>query len=839
MVVDRLVADRSIHDPTLSGSDRDCAARVSDALRSWPREGAEHRFVPLSCARWDWCTNTYTLPWLSHEVANLSFTQDIANVKDPITALLSKVLNSRCQTRKYGTVAEKALFESPDDLAEFQRVRSIDDALRTPDESRFYANYHDIIKRRAGFKQIVLCSLLGNYPHVEAAHRHMTGETRARLYVLMETGDQWFQSLLHGASMLVVWCVREFLVHALQDQPGLLSAVRSFMHFDQFSSLTAHAMSAVRLYIQQNLMHGWSSMGGAVSSSGDALCRCMHKRLNQRKGSVRIPKPMCLFREREWLRDVETLLQSYHDSMLLIAYRKPDAGTLSFLMGKEVRTAAPLVERQLSDAERKEMNTELARARELSRAEAEEDQMRESLQRSMGKIPYHQRNEANTRFKMIAGDERDAREESRKQVHQDACAVAFVFTFIAPAQFHALSRLIDLAGPRTELSDVVPFFCPHFGIPEQDIDVVDFILTLINHHRNGTVSKHERMRQLVLLREREPHAYNLMQVAAELIKAHQRKRASVVGYLSRETVDAQIAALRNKTRESLTLDDQARLLNADKCIAKAGAKVRKDANAWSDLLAELHQCRAVIADRMQQTLAAFDANPVIEESSAHLYACSVCSTVYSNVRDAHSSQRMYYRWGLRSAEFNYIAGTLHCYNNKVSHLGHCATTPLHRVNLIGVRYALEKRAFQLCVKCGDIFHPTASTGECTEWQGLGLMCCDCTAAHRAKSSQGDNDPADVWLRALVRKCVCCEATTRTLKHTYLYPFDLVVCYRCHTKRLLAFVRGQQSKMYDYEGAQAMIRTFWVKSRLRRRHALVRKGAPAMKRNRQRNRQRKC
>ena len=120
-----------------------------------------------------------------------------------------------------------------------------------------------------------------------------------------------------------------------------------------------------------------------------------------------------------------------------------------------------------------------------------------------------------------------------------------------------------------------------------------------------------------------------------------------------------------------------------------------------------------------------------------------------------------------------------------------------------------------------------------------MMCCDCTAAHRAKSSQGDNDPADVWLRALVRKCVCCEATTRTLKHTYLYPFDLVVCYRCHTKRLLAFVRGQQSKMYDYEGAQAMIRTFWVKSRLRRRHALVRKGAPAMKRNRQRNRQRKC
>jgi hypothetical protein len=567
----------------------------------------------------------------------------------------------------------------------------------------------------------------------------------------------------------------------------------------------------------------------------------MHKRPNRRKGEPRPPKLACLFQGHTWLADMTTLLQSYHDAMLLIAYRKPDAGTLSFLMGKEVRSAAPLVTRDLSEAERKEQDAELERARQLARAEAEEDQMRESLQQSMDELPWYAKDAKNRRFNEIAGNERDAREESRRQVQQDACAVAFVYNFITPRQFQCLARLVDLAGgPRAELSDIVPFFSPHFGVPDCDIEVIDFMLTLLSHHRNGTVSKHERMRQLVLLQTREPHAYNLMQVAAELIKGQQRRRANVVGYLSRETVDAQVQALQQRTRESLTIDDHLRIINFDKSIAKAEAKVRKDPGAWSLLLQQLRENREVFVQRKRATEAAFDAHPVIEETSVHLYACSVCSTVYSNVRDAHSSQRTFYQYGLRSAEFCYLTGTLHCSGNKVSHLGHCATTPLHRVNLIGVRYALERRAFQICVKCGCVHVPTASTGECMEYQGKGTLCCECTRLYRAELLATDeNDPAAVWFRQLDRRCVCCETPTRTQKHTYLLPFDLVLCYRHTNARILKLVRAAKGQMHDREGAQKMIRELFVRMRTNKRHALVRRGASAMRRNRQKARQRKA
>ena len=388
--------------------------------------------------------------------------------------------------------------------------------------------------------------------------------------------------------------------------------------------------------------------------------------------------------------------------MLTIAYRKPDTGTLSFLMGKEVRTAAPLVYRQLSAAEQAAADHTAEDIARQEREEQEEDEMWSTLNRVMGPArggasgAYH-------RYKVHVGNDKEARDVAKSQANLDAQAVAFVFHFLTPAQFQALSRLVEAGGPAMELSDVVPFFAPHFGLDEDtDADVIDYILTLIHHHRNGTVTKHERMRQIVHLQQAAPHAYNLMQVAAELLKGQQRTRASAVGFMHADATAVQLAALLRKSKESIQVDDMMRVATYDKLIPKAEAKARKDAHQWGLLPDQLRADRQLFVDRIAQTEAAFLRNPMIGETMAHLYACAVCSTVFSNVRDAHTSKRKYYRWGLRSAEYNYSTDTLHCYNNKVSHLGHCATTPLHRVNLLGVRFALEKKAYQLCARCADV-----------------------------------------------------------------------------------------------------------------------------------------
>jgi len=577
-----------------------------------------------------------------------------------------------------------------------------------------------------------------------------------------------------------------------------------------------------------------------AAASHPDLCRCMHKRLNQKKGTVRVPKPPCIYASLGWLRDIDTLLVPYHDRMLHIAYRKPDTGTLSFLMGKEVRTAAPLVARELSRKEQEAADHTAEDIERHEREEKEEDEMWSTLHRVLGPTRGGA-SEAFHRYKLHVGNDKEARDTAKKQASADAQSVAFVFNFLTPCQFRALSRLIEAGGPAMELSDVLPFFAPHFGLDENtDADVIDYMLTLIHHHRNGTVTKHERMRQIVHLQQSAPHAYNLMQVAAELLKNQQRTRASVVGFMNAGATAVQMAALLRKSKESIQVDDMLRVATYDKLIPKAEAKTRKDPHQWGLLPDQLRADRQLFVDRIAQTEAAFNANPMIGETMAHLYACAVCSTVFSNVRDAHTSKRKYYRWGLRSAEYNYSTNTLHCYNNKINHMGHCATTPLHRVNLIGVRFALEKKAYQLCARCGDIMSPSASTGECTDWGGQGLICYHCTRLYRKELSSGENDPAAVWFKQLGRDCVCCGAPTRTEKHTYLYPFDLVVCFKHANTRLLRFVKAvQASQMHDRESAQKTIRDYWVKTRAYKWKAVARRGVRFMKANRQKNNQRKA
>jgi hypothetical protein len=107
---------------------------------------------------------------------------------------------------------------------------------------------------------MVLCSLLGNYPHVPPRAR-MTGEARVLLYRLLNVesrdpcSNAWFQSLLHGCPALVVWCVREYLVHALLDDPGMRAQVEDVMNFARFRELVARAMLTARTYIRQNILH--------------------------------------------------------------------------------------------------------------------------------------------------------------------------------------------------------------------------------------------------------------------------------------------------------------------------------------------------------------------------------------------------------------------------------------------------------------------------------------------------------------------------------------------------------------------------------------------------------
>lgn len=196
------------------GVNRDHASWLGQCTRDAFRHGEE---------RWDVVCNIYTLPYLRRAVENVSFFTDIAEVKDPVTAILSKILPARCQARKYGTVAEKAFIESLPDTRKYQEIttdvawiekRYATNPGKFKDQIRFVRWFRGIRERRLQFQRVFLCSLLGNYEH---STTRLMGEARDIAYKLFwdeaESAHSvyFFQSILHVCPMLFVWTVRDFV----------------------------------------------------------------------------------------------------------------------------------------------------------------------------------------------------------------------------------------------------------------------------------------------------------------------------------------------------------------------------------------------------------------------------------------------------------------------------------------------------------------------------------------------------------------------------------------------------------------------------------------------------
>lgn len=840
-------------------ADRDVAARVVDA---YPIDADAE--VPLASANWSNCTSIYSLPWLGSEVADLSYNRDIATVKDPLTNLISKGLAARCQTRLAGRVIENVMFVSATDRLRYAATMSKQEDKRTIPETQHARTFRAKQDLRQVVKTIILCSLLGNYPHV-SGHR-LQGEARRRCYILFmghedggiseETSDAWFQAMLHQAPMMVVWCLREYIVHALLDAPAVLAAVGDFIHFPDFRRITGEAMHAIRIYVQQNLPWDWSSMGSharwaldQLASDTTVLCRCMQNCKNHRKGQARRQRVPCRYRSGDgdirtmssWLHDIEGLMEPFHDDILAASYHKPDAGIISFLLGSDVRVAAPLVPRPLSEEERKlirDTSSDDAIAARMEQEEREEDDARQLLNDHLGAFVDDRGSlMATARYKAFLGDKKAHEAKEKERASVDARTSAAVFEFVHPKQFAVLRRLAEMVA---DLAELVPFFD---GLGVDDPRVVSFIVALLQSHRDCSVSKKERMRQITLLWEREPHAYNLLQIGAELVKLAQRKRSCVVGSLSRGSYLTQIAAVRQKSLDIIQTDDQLRVASFDKNIAKFAAKARKSPADWLLPLQQLVKLRALFYERIERTAESYTG--AIEESGVCLYVCTICNEVYSNVRE--SVGQTFYKWGLREASCNYTTGTLHCKQNCVSFQGRCSEVPLHRVNLLGIRFAWDTKAYQLCCKCGDVFVPTPDA--CTDWSGKGLLCCACTAVHRHRlNTDPAFDKASAFVVALDRRCAYCNESKNLDDKTFLYPFDLVLCHTHHSKTVRWHVRQSVKGVvgwHDYgqcrdrESTKAfLIRLISEKRRERRKKQMIR-GVAAMKRNRQKNRQKKC
>jgi hypothetical protein len=685
-------------------------ARLLDALRLHP---TTTRLVPEDETDWATGVNSFTLPpSFRHAVNSMSFFSDIAEVRSPIASLLSKVLNSRCQARKYGTVAEKCLIENDAQRRRFDTLTrskewTDDPAKRPAALLASVANYHAIGAMRLEFKTVVLCSLLGNYPHCTT---RLYGEARPMAYRLLLETDWFFQSLLHQCPFLVVWCLRDYLVHTLLDNSGLREQVRELMHFDRFTDLVQQAMVVARAFVMRDLPHAWSELGAAARANDELLCRCM---FNRRNGQPRSVAPPCAHAQDErhgsWLRDLSAALFPFHEPMLAISYRKPDTSEISLLLSVEVRkaSAAPLVPRPLAPGERLDAGGGEGDGADLDSSGDDDDDDDDDGAALVRRLGLATQEAARASQRKAAAAARKAESELTRSPH----------VYLTPTQFDCLGYLVDTAstGRLTDLVDAIA--ANGFGM---STDTATFIRKLLHAHRDGTVTRNERIKAIIALQRRDPHSYNLLQVGAELMRDKETRRAGVVGVMPAEALQAQVAA----------------------CERRWGTP------------------------------------GAIEHSAASLHYCSICGTVYSNVHDAHAPHAKFYRYGLYNAVRDYTTGQVYCKRAKANHRGACRDTPLSSVCLLGVRYSFERKVYQLCVGCGDIMVPDTRSCHHDSASG-GMLCCECS--YVAKVDETKTDTTARFLEGLDRTCVCCN---KRAVSPYLYPHGIVICHRHHSRFMM-------------------------------------------------------
>ncbi len=724
------------------------AVRLLDAFRD-----SSVFLVDPSDGNWSDCVNSFTLPHYRGHVENASFFTDISDVRDDFTSLLSKVLNSRCQARKYGTVAEKKLLPKPLETEAWARARTRMHLSRKGPSTRDTKITRDSqikLDLTNTFIRIVLCSLLGNYPHCST---RLQGGARKRLYsILFYSGltipthaFSFFQSLLHVCPVLVKWCLRDYLIAMICDNPGLCSQVETTIRLDDFRRITDQAMASIRTYIQFNLAHEWSSMSQIPETT--TFCMCLQpKRIK--------PKGGCIYASQAWLHDLNSILSPFHEMMLQHKYHKPDTGVIGFFLGKDVRTNhAPLIPLPADEIDEDDDNDD-----ECEKEEELGQRVEDIVMSNLGEHSHHLFREAQRRHQYQKEQEKRDREVTTRFLR-----------YLSPEQFRELSWLVE--NTQSELHALVEGWFEFFGV---DAPTVKTILGLLNAHRDGSVTKNTRLKQTQDLQRSQPHAYNLLQISAELLRMSAQTRPRVIGKLPLGTVMAQIEA--------------------------ASAK--------------------------------FGTEGACETSCLCLFYCGVCGEVYSHIQDETSSVHYkYYRFGLGNVWRDYETGEVYCSRNKVNHRGACDSSPLKRVNLLGIRFSFQKKVYQLCVQCAAIMVPGRSGKD----NGKGEMCRACSSVNQDVVTT----PLAEFKHTLPpRQCCCCGRECKVDSTTYLLVFGLMVCRHCF-RRGVSYHFQRSPPCATLVDAKALAVKWYIERKLREHSRLVRQQKPGMARQKQRDRGRKA
>jgi len=643
------------------------------------------RYVPFVQCNTQQVTTYLTLAVEPDHVLETGFFTPLNTIKIPLTHIISKTINIRCQARKFSYVTFKCISREP--IIEYQ------------------------------LRQLIVCSLLGNYNH---CNKHITSTARFLIYDAFLLDDfsksNYLQNLLFKSntkrdttnpkyyllhkfinycSLLVINCLRDYLISEIENETALKHRLNDFMHYSEFYSIVMINMNSIRAYFNQMLSIESSALYITLTSYNELAFQTT-------------------------VNEVNRILNCSHAAILKISYRRPNLDIHQFIMG--MRKRHPLV--KLPD------KSETPKIQSI-------DNKNNIKNKNNIEI-------ANNTAATINDDDSEllSIEDDEDEDEAISCLNQSHF-YIKNHQLKALYEILDRCD----------IFKPHallrftewlhfFGI---DISIVEFIQTYIKHHQYSTTNTETLRLKFAVLRIFHPHAYNIIQLACEIIKRTQRHwiMFDLPGYLMKNQLNAAHSRF-----ASLNINESS-----------------------------------------------------ILKSNLEFVYCHVCKMIYSLLRDWKSVYKTSYKLGLRDAVVSYIDDELWCRRSKINWRGNCQKQPLTKLNLLGKILLYQGKLIMLCPQKGCCA-PMVIDSIMSAFNERGIACKDCTEKLQNHSKTYEQlllkySCVD-WSNETKphRVCHVCQKKMEKPEDFCIFPFDTILCSVHSNLRIFYFTKEWCAKYLE-------------------------------------------
>lgn len=446
------------------------------------------------------------------------------------------------------------------------------------------------------FQEIMLVGLLGNFPGVQVSKRPSV-QVRVRLYDVFRDRWHvyipWFFSLVEHCSVFFMFAIRHYLCFAIQNAPGFACHMEQMTQTSKFAAIVDEAFVHLRAYFDAHLCE--------PSSSLYASLQCMETMSTAEFSQL----PRTHYAHR-WTREVATLLSVYEQAVNKITYRRGPGPMFKFI--DSCRNAFPLV-----------VMPALA---EQLRVQAEQLQQQQALAQMLGKMKQ---------VDPMIKQQVESKSSSRHTTLE-------VYNYVTKAQF---AMLQDMMNSSSDMScDTFQFdWLLSLGCSKPAVKALKLFHAVFEL---GQLSADLLKANLDKLRAVFPHAYNLLQLLAELERD------------------------RNRMRHISTLP--------------------------------LHY----LVNQVEAIQARFNTKEygVLVQSGLCMVYCDVCGVDYSLRRQFNSPYKQNYKEGYRDVLVDYTTGLKYCSNRKSNHRGTCGAKPLLEMSLLGKCVEFNGKTILLCPQMG-------------------------------------------------------------------------------------------------------------------------------------------